>query len=582
MAFKKYKALSPDPFINKVKGDTEFARLAHLNHLIDQITANAVFSVTPTAVVFGSAGGGLGEDVTAFNFDNSTNTLNVVGGRIRIGDPGHWSGTDVRLNVYDYTTIATGTQRDDTYLAMWEKIWTLSNNTDLYFLKGNSVFVGYVQPDAVATLPVTDYQHNNFGVIFGGGFLQKTGVASTTVTGGNSWDNSIPVNYHKFLIQGSGDAKTINGFYASTKYTLELTNNTGTLQNYADVVLGQIKRSGVGSGYVVTNKYGAYILPVKADANVTNGYGIYQEGTSDLNYFGGKLGVKVVPTTYDVEILGSTNIGPVHWIGTAARLVTFINDTLAASATASTGRNAFFDKTITLGNNTAFTSFAPAVVTTSYMSADAVTSFSNDYQNASIISTYTTGGFLNKSGVATQTITTGSTAATALTLTATKFLLQSNDTKNITGFLANYRSALQLSSTGTVQHYADMVLGYTVRTNANGNNLVITNKYGVYIVAVKDTANVTNGWSIYSEGASDVAYFAGKLGVGVAAPVTTAKVQIDSTTQGFLLPRMTGAQVEAIASPAEGLMVYATAAGVGAVTAKGWWGYNGSTWVQLG
>jgi len=34
---KKFKPQSPDPFLNKIKGDTEFARLAHLNNLVDQI-----------------------------------------------------------------------------------------------------------------------------------------------------------------------------------------------------------------------------------------------------------------------------------------------------------------------------------------------------------------------------------------------------------------------------------------------------------------------------------------------------------------------------------------------------------------
>jgi hypothetical protein len=43
-----------------------------------------------------------------------------------------------------------------------------------------------------------------------------------------------------------------------------------------------------------------------------------------------------------------------------------------------------------------------------------------------------------------------------------------------------------------------------------------------------------------------------------AMPNASAKVQIDSTTQGFLPPRMTNAQRTAIASPAVGLMVYCT------------------------
>ncbi len=62
--------------------------------------------------------------------------------------------------------------------------------------------------------------------------------------------------------------------------------------------------------------------------------------------------------------------------------------------------------------------------------------------------------------------------------------------------------------------------------------------------------------------------------------VVSALLELGSTTKGFLEPRMTGAQIEAIASPATGLKAYATNAGAGDVTSAGWWGYNGSNWVQ--
>jgi hypothetical protein len=48
----------------------------------------------------------------------------------------------------------------------------------------------------------------------------------------------------------------------------------------------------------------------------------------------------------------------------------------------------------------------------------------------------------------------------------------------------------------------------------------------------------------------------GKLGVGTLAPVSSASLEVSSTTTGVLLPRMTRAQRNAIATPAEGLMVY--------------------------
>jgi uncharacterized protein (TIGR02145 family) len=48
------------------------------------------------------------------------------------------------------------------------------------------------------------------------------------------------------------------------------------------------------------------------------------------------------------------------------------------------------------------------------------------------------------------------------------------------------------------------------------------------------------------------------VGVGTTSPVASAKLEIASTTQGFLPPRMTTAQRDAIVSPATGLVIFNT------------------------
>lgn len=71
------------------------------------------------------------------------------------------------------------------------------------------------------------------------------------------------------------------------------------------------------------------------------------------------------------------------------------------------------------------------------------------------------------------------------------------------------------------------------------------------------------------------------LNVGAAAyPVASAALEVTSTTQGFLPPRMTATQASAISSPAEGLLVYVTNTD-GTFTAKGWWGWDGAAWQKL-
>ncbi len=64
---------------------------------------------------------------------------------------------------------------------------------------------------------------------------------------------------------------------------------------------------------------------------------------------------------------------------------------------------------------------------------------------------------------------------------------------------------------------------------------------------------------------------AGNVGIGTAAPNAAAKLQVDSTTQGFLPPRMTTTQRNAIATPPAGLMIYNT-------TTNKLNFYNGTAW----
>jgi hypothetical protein len=73
----------------------------------------------------------------------------------------------------------------------------------------------------------------------------------------------------------------------------------------------------------------------------------------------------------------------------------------------------------------------------------------------------------------------------------------------------------------------------------------------------------------------------GNIGINTPTPNASAILDITSTTKGFLPPRMTGTQAEAIGSPAEGLMIYSIDGSGSIISAAGWWGYNGASWVQI-
>ncbi|MFM9911084.1 MAG: hypothetical protein ACKVOW_17215, partial [Chitinophagaceae bacterium] len=68
--------------------------------------------------------------------------------------------------------------------------------------------------------------------------------------------------------------------------------------------------------------------------------------------------------------------------------------------------------------------------------------------------------------------------------------------------------------------------------------------------------------------------FAQSVGINNNAPHASAILDVRSSTKGFLMPRMTTAQRNAIASPAAGLKVYDT-------DTNTFWFYNGTVWLPI-
>jgi hypothetical protein len=118
----------------------------------------------------------------------------------------------------------------------------------------------------------------------------------------------------------------------------------------------------------------------------------------------------------------------------------------------------------------------------------------------------------------------------------------------------------------------------------SGSGLTITNMFGLRLhpLATNAGLTITNNWGIYSGWILARNYFAGVVTIGTTTPSSSAILQLNSTAQGFLPPRMTGSQANAIATPAEGLMVYITNNTTTPFLSKGWWGYNGTNWTQIG
>jgi hypothetical protein len=94
-------------------------------------------------------------------------------------------------------------------------------------------------------------------------------------------------------------------------------------------------------------------------------------------------------------------------------------------------------------------------------------------------------------------------------------------------------------------------------------------------LTITDSTGANNAMIVYADGLSGVRtlYVNGSVGLGVIGNDASARLQVDSTTQGVLFPRMTTTQKNAIAAVA-GLVVYDN-------TTNKLCCYNGSTWNDL-
>ena len=131
----------------------------------------------------------------------------------------------------------------------------------------------------------------------------------------------------------------------------------------------------------------------------------------------------------------------------------------------------------------------------------------------------------------------------------------------------NYNTGIGYQAGGT--NYAGTISGtnyntfigaFTAENIAVGasNNVVIGYDIDLPVAAGSYQLNIGNLLFGTLIDGVNTTVSSGGIGIGVAAVNASARLQIDSTTKGFLMPRWTTAQKTAISSPATGLLGYDT------------------------
>ena len=171
-------------------------------------------------------------------------------------------------------------------------------------------------------------------------------------------------------------------------------------------------------------------------------------------------------------------------------------------------------------------------------------------------------GTARVSGAATfsSSVTTGGN----LTITGSSNL--GNEATNVTagGYTTRISGASLLSGALYYGSYGSLILNTNNEYTSSSRRFLFTNALDGTKFAIVRSANATTDPSFGADGVltSGTADFVitntGNVLIGTTTNIASSKLTIDSTTQGVLVPRMTTTQINAISSPANGLIAYNT------------------------
>jgi len=299
----------------------------------------------------------------------------------------------------------------------------------------------------------------------------------------------------------------------------------------------------------------------------------------------GRLGIGGTPSTFNLDVVGTARVQGNTTISLNQNGVTLINASNTTSGTASTAelRATTGGGFIGLGKYSASTNSYKFIASSdSYL-------YSATIGDIAIINDFASGRIKFGAGASsTAQATLFSTGNFAInTTTDAGFKLDVNGSGRYIGTGSN---ALLLNGDGLSVNAQNHKVALSATTNGITRMYLTSTASGAsFNTGFALVSGTTSKWSLASYGTtsdftfyndaltSDALFIKGNTNnviIGSTTDVASALLNVTSTTKGFLPPRMTTTQRNAIASPATGLIVYDTTLNLPHF-------YNGTIWVSL-